>query len=68
MAGHDANGDDGGGEEQSKLEGDVVCLWSDQNERGVIPALDEVRRFMPVWSVVTKLGDGLVEGKKAFSV
>ncbi|KAI1001864.1 Vacuolar membrane protease [Podosphaera aphanis] len=48
--------------------GHVVCLWSDQNELGIIPALDEVRRFIPVWATVTKLTDGLVEGRKAFSI
>jgi len=55
--------DDGKG-----MEGSVVCLWSDANEEGVIPALDEVRRFMPVWSAVTKASDGLVEGSKRFMV
>lgn len=48
------------------LNGRVVCLWSDENESGVIPALDEIRHFAPDWVAVTKLGDGLVEGSKAF--
>ena len=48
------------------LDGRVVCLWSDANEQGVIPAFDEIKRFAPTWVAVTKLGDGLVEGGKAF--
>ncbi|KAI6712968.1 hypothetical protein JHW43_004527 [Diplocarpon mali] len=59
---------------EGKREGDegrsgrVVCFWSDHNELGTIPALDEVQRFMPSWAAVTKLMDGLVEGSKAFIV
>ncbi|KAG4411936.1 hypothetical protein IFR04_014934 [Cadophora malorum] len=59
---------------EGKKEGDegrsgrVVCWWSDHNELGTIPALDEVQRFMPQWAAVTKLTDGLVEGSKAFIV
>lgn len=49
------------------LDGRVVCLWSDANESGVIPALEEVRMFMPRWAQVSKLGDGLVEGSKRFA-
>lgn len=58
----------GGQEEEVGLDGRVVCLWSDDNEFGVIPALDEIRRFMPNWAVVSKLSDGLVEGSKVFHV
>ena len=50
------------------IDGRVVCLWSDDNETGVIPALDEIRHFAPDWVAVTKNGDGLVEGSKAFLV
>ncbi|ERF72867.1 hypothetical protein EPUS_08480 [Endocarpon pusillum Z07020] len=50
------------------LEGKVVCLWSDDNREGVIPALDEVRHFAPGWVAVTKAGDGLVEGYKKFKI
>lgn len=50
------------------LDGRVVCLWSDDNETGVIPALDEIRHFAPNWVAITKNGDGLVEGSKAFLV
>ncbi|KAF2160439.1 hypothetical protein M409DRAFT_70407 [Zasmidium cellare ATCC 36951] len=48
--------------------GRVACFWSDANQPGTIPAFDEVRRFEPVWSAVTKQEDGLFEGWKAFSI
>lgn len=48
--------------------GRAVCLWSDQNDEAAIPALTEVRKSMPVWSIVTKFGDGLVEGSKGFAL
>lgn len=48
--------------------GAIVCLWSDHNIAGTIPALDEVQKFMPDWSTAVKLADGLVEGSKAFVV
>ncbi|KAK4507590.1 hypothetical protein PRZ48_001325 [Zasmidium cellare] len=48
--------------------GRVSCLWSDANQPGTIPAFDEVRRFEPVWSAVTKQDDGLFEGWKVFSI
>ena len=52
----------------SGIDGRVVCLWSDDNETDVIPALDEIRHFAPDWVAVSKNGDGLVEGSKAFLV
>ncbi|OCK76255.1 endoplasmic reticulum metallopeptidase 1 [Lepidopterella palustris CBS 459.81] len=55
------------GEKNSIFTGRVVCLWSDANT-GSIPALEELRHYMPVWSILTKLGDGLVEGAKGFSI
>lgn len=57
-----------GGEEGDGLDGRVVCLWSDANESGVIPALDEARRFAPTWVAISNAGQGLVEGSKAFLV
>lgn len=48
--------------------GRVACFWSDANQPGTIPAFDEVRRFEPVWSAVTKNEDGLLEGWKSFSI
>ncbi|TPR01499.1 Protein kinase domain family protein [Aspergillus niger] len=47
---------------------DDICLWSDNNSAGVIPALDEVRQFAPSWVAVSKAADGLVEGWKVFSI
>lgn len=60
--------DAGDGEEGDGLDGRVVCLWSDANEPGVIPALDETRRFAPTWVAISNAGQGLVEGSKAFLV
>ncbi|KAM3070478.1 hypothetical protein ACMFMG_010301 [Clarireedia jacksonii] len=48
--------------------GQVVCLWSDHNTPGAIPALDEAQRFAPPWTSIVKLTDGLVEGSKRFIV
>ncbi|KAI4177052.1 MAG: hypothetical protein LQ343_000532 [Gyalolechia ehrenbergii] len=50
------------------LNGRVVCLWSDANESGVIPALDEVWKYAPTWVAVSKNSDGLVEGSKSFLI
>ena len=73
--GEDGDGDAGSGGSGSSghgvgtgLDGRVVCLWSDANDEDAIPAYKEVRRFMPKWSVVSKAGDGLVEGFKVFKV
>ncbi|KAF2652811.1 putative zinc metalloprotease [Lophiostoma macrostomum CBS 122681] len=52
----------------STLSGRVVCLWSDANSAGTIPAFDEVLHYLPKWAVVSKYGDGLVEGSKRFKV
>ncbi len=60
--------DAGDGDEGVGLDGRVVCLWSDANESGVIPALDEARRFAPTWVAIANAGQGLVEGSKAFLV
>lgn len=57
------NTDEGAG-----MEGKIVCLWSDNNDVGVIPALDELRKYAPVWVGITKISDGLVEGSKPFVV
>jgi hypothetical protein len=59
---------DGKSPGEEGMEGKVVCLWSDDNVEGVIPALDEIRRFAPAWSTVSKAQDGLVEGVKRFVV
>lgn len=59
---------DGKVEGEEGRSGRVVCLWSDHNSPDKIPALDELYRFMPAWSAVTKMMDGLVEGSMAFVV
>jgi hypothetical protein len=50
------------------LSGTVVCMWSDANVEGTIPALDEALRFLPAWAAVSKFSEGLVEGRKKFEV
>ncbi|RAL00715.1 M28 family metallopeptidase [Aspergillus ibericus CBS 121593] len=50
------------------LTGRVICIWSDANTAGLIPALDEVKQYAPAWVAVTKAADGLVEGSKGFSI
>lgn len=48
--------------------GRVVGLWSDANQLGNIPAFDEIKRFEPTWSAVSKISDGLVEGWKSYKL
>ena len=55
-------------QEAKNQTGRIVCAWSDANQHGTIPAYDEIRRFAPVWSAVTKNADGLVEGFRTFTV
>ena len=50
------------------LNGKVVCLWSNANDPGVIPALDEAWKFVPAWVAISKAKDGLVEGSKRFLI
>ena len=49
-------------------DGTVICMWSDANTPGTIPALDEALQFVPSWAAVTKFSEGLVEGRKAFKI
>ncbi|KAM5495511.1 hypothetical protein McaMca56_005414 [Microsporum canis] len=49
-------------------QGKVMCIWSDDNDLKVIPALDEIRNFAPAWAAITKLRDGLVEGSHSFKL
>jgi len=55
-------------EGDGEMQGRVVCLWSDANDKALLPALGEVERFLPSWAVVSKLTDGLLEGWKEFAV
>ena len=52
----------------NEFHGTVTCMWSDANEPGSVPALEEALQYVPVWATVSKLSEGLVEGRKAFSV
>lgn len=69
-------GDSGGGEGMG-LTGRVACEWAEyesgrvgdeSGEGGKIPALEEVLGFLPMWAVVTKADDGLVEVWQEFGV
>lgn len=55
-------------EHGKSLSGKAVCLWSDVNQKGTIPAFDEVKHYVPVWVAITKAADGLVEGSKSFNI
>lgn len=44
------------------------CVWSDANSAKTIPALHEVKQYMPRWAIVTKKSVGLVEVKKTVKV
>lgn len=50
------------------LSGKAICLWSDVNQKGIIPAFDEVEHYVPTWVAITKAADGLVEGSKSFNI
>ncbi|KAJ9636655.1 hypothetical protein H2204_005255 [Knufia peltigerae] len=53
---------------ETNMTGRVVCLWSDVNQVGLIPAFDEAVHYTPDWVAITKASDGLVEGYKNFKV
>lgn len=53
--------------EGSLRRGRVACEWAEWAE-GRIPALEELRTFLPPWAVASKLADGLVEGFHAFEL
>jgi hypothetical protein len=65
----DRNKGEGSGDSKGGLDGRVVCLWSDGNKvSDEIPALHEIRRYLPVWAIASKLADGLVEGSVPFMI
>ncbi|KAK5995992.1 Vacuolar membrane protease [Cladobotryum mycophilum] len=74
LDGHDSNG--GAKEEQAgelKVRSDdlkvtVKCAYSDANDKKLIPALHELKQYMPGWAVVTKSDVGLVEVRKTYPV
>jgi hypothetical protein len=53
---------------RSVMDGRVTCIWSDANEKGAIPAFDEVLQYCPDWVGITKAAEGLVEGSKKFTI
>ncbi|KAK6338641.1 hypothetical protein TWF696_009452 [Orbilia brochopaga] len=56
------------GDVKDPLSGRIECLWSDANSAAEeLPALAEIKRFLPRWAVVSKLEDGLVVGQLKFS-
>ncbi|KAJ5157339.1 Vacuolar membrane protease [Penicillium canariense] len=55
-------------EKEGSIKGRVSCLWSDDNNPDLIPALGEVRQYAPAWVAITKLADGLVEGYREFEL
>ncbi|PWW74989.1 hypothetical protein C7212DRAFT_345614 [Tuber magnatum] len=58
-----------GGDSKGGLDGRIVCLWSDGSRvSDEIPALHEIRRYLPVWAIASKLADGLVEGSVPFMI
>lgn len=50
------------------LSGKAICEWSDVNQKGIIPAFDEVEHYVPTWVAISKAADGLVEGSKLFNI
>lgn len=55
-------------EHGTSLSGRALCEWSDVNQKGVVPAFDEAKHYVPTWVAITKLADGLVEGYKSFNI
>jgi hypothetical protein len=74
------DGGEGPGEgdpEPKGLSGRVACEWAEyesgrvgdeSEEGGSIPALEEVLGFLPLWAVVSKADDGLVEAWQEFKM
>jgi len=46
----------------------VKCAWDDANRVTNIPALHELKQYMPNWATVTKRTMGLVLVKKTYQV
>lgn len=68
FAERDSSKADGAEDADDPITGRITCLWSDNNQIGLIPALDEVRQFSPAWVAVTKFSDGLIEGSRKFEI
>ena len=62
-------------EAEPRLSGRAACEWAEyasgalgEAESGTIPAFEEVKAFLPLWALPTKLTDGLVEVWTGFEV
>ncbi|KAI8970991.1 hypothetical protein BD414DRAFT_540578 [Trametes punicea] len=62
-------------EDEEKLSGRAACEYAEYasaldgpESGGRIPAFEEVKEFLPLWALPTKLADGLVEVWTRFSV
>ncbi|KAL3951674.1 hypothetical protein ACCO45_013391 [Purpureocillium lilacinum] len=53
---------------EKPLEVTVKCAWDDANRVTNIPALHELKQYMPNWATVTKRTMGLVLVKKTYQV
>ncbi|OBZ69777.1 Vacuolar membrane protease [Grifola frondosa] len=62
------------GDGSDVIEGRAACEWAEYASTAVspnssqIPALEEVKQFLPLWATLTKLTDGLMEASLKFSV
>ncbi|KAI0865955.1 hypothetical protein F4860DRAFT_525037 [Xylaria cubensis] len=54
------------GNDDSGIDGRVICSWDDVNTPDTIPAFDEGLKYLPPWVALTKLSTGLCEGSKTF--
>ncbi|TFY65290.1 hypothetical protein EVJ58_g2077 [Rhodofomes roseus] len=68
-------GDSEDGFVQDTMGGRAACEWAEyasasdgMGQNGLIPALEEVKAFLPLWAQPTKTTDGLVEAWTRFSI
>ena len=74
--GEGEGGGGGGKGDEEGLSGRAACEWAEyasgalggEGETGAIPAFEEVKAFLPLWALPTKLADGLVEVWTRFAV
>ncbi|KAH9922137.1 uncharacterized protein B0H18DRAFT_879688, partial [Fomitopsis serialis] len=63
------NADSEDGFMDDTMGGRAACEWRNgQGQGGLIPALEEVKAFLPLWAQPTKTTDGLVEAWMRFSI
>lgn len=77
--GWDEDAESGDASANETLEGHAACEWAEYasaseggsspaGRTGLIPALEEVKAFLPLWAQPTKLTDGLVEARTRFAL